>query len=187
MDSTNHRHVTRVATGAGTGAAAGVRVVVLSACAVPTPPARERVRLPPPADHVLAGRLAAADVVVAGVLTRAQRDIRYEAPCGIIAHIMRRCDDTEAYDARIRAFDGHEWTLMFFRLGPGPHPAPGDSAVWGVHRDPGFPHLVCAQRAALTTPDCVSEPSFLLESDDDMLPLSAWPRLQRRRPGLNLL
>src|SRR2546430_12327022 len=44
--------------------------------------------------------LAAADVVVAGVLTRAQRDIRYEAPCGIIAHIMRRCDDTEAYDAR---------------------------------------------------------------------------------------
>src|SRR2546430_4805065 len=100
MDSTNHRHVTRVATGAGTGAAAGVVVLVLSPCAVSHPPALERVRLTPPADHVLAGRLAAADVVVAGVLTRAQRDIRYEAPCGIIAHIMRRCDDTEAYDAR---------------------------------------------------------------------------------------
>src|SRR5436309_11538262 len=151
MDSTNHRHVTRVATGARTGAAAGVVVLVLSACAVSHHPALERVRLTPPADHVLAGRLAAADVVVAGVLTRAQRDIRYEAPCGIIAHIMRRCDDTEAYDARIRAFDGHEWTLMFFRLGPGPHPAPGDSAVWASRPAGVLPCPAGAQRASLPT------------------------------------
>src|SRR6266702_4303393 len=109
MDSTNHRHVTRVAAGARTGAAASVLLVVLSACAVSHHPAVDRVRLTPPADHI-----------VAGVLTRARRDINYEAPCGIIAHIMRRCDETEAYDARIKAFDGHEWTLIFFRLGPGP-------------------------------------------------------------------
>src|ERR1043166_2921707 len=100
MDSTNHRHVTRVASGARTGAAASVLLVVLSACAVSHHPAVDRVRLTPPGDHIVAGRLATADVVVAGVLTRAQRDIRYEAPCGIIAHIMRRCDETEAYDAR---------------------------------------------------------------------------------------
>ena len=186
MDSTNHRHVTRVATGARTGTAASVLLVVLSACAVSHHPAVDRVRLTPPADHILAGRLATADVVVAGVLTRAQRDIRYEAPCGIIAHIMRRCDETEAYDARIKAFDGHEWTLMFFRLGPGPHPAPGDSAVWVLHRDAVYPYLVCAQRAALTSTGCVSEPSFILESDDDMLPLSEWPRVQRLLQALNL-
>src|SRR5438105_812166 len=186
MDSMNHRHVTRVATGARTGAAVGVLVLVLSACAVSHHPALDRVRLTPPADHVLAGRLAAADVVVAGVLTRAQRDIRYEAPCGIIAHIMRRCDDTEAYDARIKAFDGHEWTLMFFRLGPGPHPAPGDSAVWVLHRDAVFPYLVCAQRAALTRTGCVRAPSFILESDDDMLPLREGPRVQRLLHALHL-
>src|SRR2546430_11214806 len=172
MDSTNHRQVPGVAPGARTGAAAGVVVLVLAACALPHHPARERVRRPPPADHVLAGRLAAADVVVAGVLTRAQRDIRYEAPCGIIAHIMRRCDDTEAYDARIRAFDGHEWTLMFFRLGPGPHPAPGDSAGWVLHRRALFPRLVGAQPAAVPTTRRVSEPPFILESDVRLLPLT---------------
>ena len=150
MDSTNHRHVTRVATSARAWATPSLLLLVLSACAVSHRTALDRVPLTPPSDHILAGRLATADVVVAGVLTRAQRDIRYEAPCGIIAHIMRRCEDTEAFDARIRAFDGHEWTLMFFRLGPGPHPAPGDSAVWVLHRDAVFPYLVCAQRAALT-------------------------------------
>src|ERR1041384_1644391 len=96
---------------------------------------------------------------------------------------MRRCDETEAYDARIKAFDGHEWTLMFFRLGPGPHPAPGDSAVWVLHRDAVYPYLVCAQRAALTTTGCVSEPSFILESDDDMPPPREWPRGPRVRPA----
>src|SRR5207248_11449899 len=114
MDSTNHRHVTRVATGARIGAAAGVVVLVLSACAVSHHPALERARLTPPADHVLAGRLAAADGVLAGVLTRAQRDIRSDAPCGTIAHIMPRCGDTEAYGARVRAFDGRERTLVLF-------------------------------------------------------------------------
>src|SRR5947208_14310776 len=103
MDSTNHRHVTRVATGARTGAAAGVVVLVLSACAVSHHPALERVRLTPPADHVLAGRLAAPDVVVAGVPTRAQRDIRHAAPCRIIAPIRRRCDDPEPSAAPTRA------------------------------------------------------------------------------------
>src|SRR5947207_7201636 len=134
MDSMNHRHVTRVATSARAWAAASVFVLVLSACAVSHHPALDRVPLTPPSDHILAGRLATADVVVAGVLTRAQRDIRYEAPCGIIAHIMRRCEDTEAFDARIRAFDGHEWTLMFFRLGRGPHEAPSSPAVWAGQR-----------------------------------------------------
>ena len=186
MDSTYHRHVTSVATGAREGAVTSVLLLVLSACAVSHHAALDRVPLTPASDHALAGRLASADVVVAGVLTRAQRDIRYEAPCGIIAHIMRRCDDTQAYDARIRAFDGHEWTLMFFRLGPGPHPAPGDSAVWVLHRDEVYPYLVCAQRAALTSTGCVSEPSFILESDDDMLPLSEWPRVQRLLQTLNL-
>jgi len=186
MDSTNHRHVTRVATSARAWATPSVLLFVLAACAVSHRTALDRVPLTAPSDHILAGRLATADVVVAGVLTRAQRDIRYEAPCGIIAHIMRRCDDTEAFDARIRAFDGHEWTLMFFRLGPGPHPAPGDSAVWVLHRDAVFPYLVCAQRAALTSTGCVSEPSFILESDDDMLPLSEWPRVQRLLQTLNL-
>jgi hypothetical protein len=186
MDSTNSRHVTSVASGARYGAAASVLLVVLSACAVSHRTAVDRVPLTPPSDHILAGRLATADVVVAGVLTTAQRDIRYEAPCGIIAHIMRRCDETEAFDARIRALDGHEWTLMFFRLGPGPHPAPGDSAVWVLHRDAVYPYLVCAQRAALTSMGCVSEPSFILESDDDMLPLSEWPRVQRLLQTLNL-
>ena len=80
----------------------------------------------------------------------------------------------------------HPQALMFFRLGPGPHPAPGDSAVWVLHRDAVFPYLVCAQRAALTTTGCVSEPSFILESDDDMLPLSEWPRVQRLLQALNL-
>src|SRR5437868_7180315 len=122
MHSRNHRHVTRVPS-ARAGLAASVLLLLVSACAVSHRTAVDRVPLTPPADHVLAGRLATADVVVAGVLTRAQPDIRYEAPCGIIAHIMRRCDDTQAYEARIRAFDGHEWSLMFFRLGPGPHPA----------------------------------------------------------------
>jgi len=186
MDSTNHRHVTRVALGARVGTAASVLLLVLSACAVSHRTALDRVPLMPPSDHILAGRLAAADVVVAGVLTRAQRDIRYEAPCGIIAHIMRRCDETQAYDARIRAFDGHEWSLMFFRLGPGPHPALGDSAVWVLHRDAIYQYLVCAQRAALTSTGCVSEPSFILESDDDVLPLSEWPRVQRLLQALNL-
>jgi len=186
MNSTYHRHVTRVATAARAGAAAILVLLVVSACAVSHRTALDRVPLTPASDHILAGRLATADVVVAGVLTRAQRDIRYEAPCGIIARIMRRCDDTQAYDARIRAFDGHEWSLMFFRLGPGPHPAPGDSAVWVLHRDAVFPYLVCAQRAALTSTGCVSEPSFILESDDDMLPLSEWPRVQRLLQALNL-
>src|SRR2546421_742174 len=91
-----------------------------------------------------------------------------------------------AASARLRAFDGHEWTLMFFRLGPGLHPALGDSAVWVLHRDAVYPYLVCAQRAALTSTGCVSEPSFILESDDDVLPLSEWPRVQRLLQALNL-
>jgi hypothetical protein len=186
MHSTNHRHTTCVGPNARAGVAASVLLLALSACAVSHRTALDRVPLTAPSDHILAGRLATADVVVAGVLTRAQRDIRYEAPCGIIAQIMRRCDETQAYDARIRAFDGHEWTLMFFRLGPGPHPAPGDSAVWVLHRDAVFPYLVCAQRAALTSTGCVSEPSFILESDEDMLPLSEWPRVQRLLQALNL-
>jgi ribosomal protein S26 len=160
--------------------------ILCSACAVSRHAAIDRVRLTPPSDHALAGRLATADVIVAGVLTKAQRDIDYETPCGIIAHILRRCDDTQAYAARIRAFDGHEWSLMFFRLGPGPHPAQGDSAVWVLHRDAVYPYLVCAQRAALTSTGCLSEPSFVLESDDDVLPLSEWPRVQRLLQALNL-
>jgi len=186
MDGTKHRHLPRVAASARLGAAASVLLLALSACAVSHRAALDRVPLTAPSDHVLAGRLATADVVVAGVLTRAQRDIRYEAPCGIIAHVMHRCDDTQAYDARIRAFDGHEWSLMFFRLGPGPHPALGDSAVWVLHRDAIYQYLVCAQRAALTSTGCVSEPSFILESDDDVLPLSEWPRVQRLLQALNL-
>jgi len=186
MHSSNHRHVTGVALSARAGVAGSVLLLLLSACAISHRTALDRVPLTPASDHVLAGRLATADVVVAGVLTRAQRDIRYEAPCGIIAHIMRRCDETQAYDARIRAFDGHEWSLMFFRLGPGPHPALGDSAVWVLHRDAIYPYLVCAQRAALTSTGCVSEPSFILESDDDVLPLSEWPRVQRLLQALNL-
>ena len=55
-----------------------------------------------------------------------------------------------------------------------------------LHRDAVFPYLVCAQRAALTSTGCVSEPSFILESDDDMLPLSEWPRVQRLLQALNL-
>src|SRR5256885_16964463 len=80
MDSTNHRHVTRVATSARAWAMPSVLLLVLSACAVSHRTALDRVPLTPPSDHILAGRLATADVVVAGVLTRAQRDIRYEAP-----------------------------------------------------------------------------------------------------------
>lgn len=139
----------------------------------------------PATDHALAGRLAVADAIVAGVLTKAQRDIRYEAPCGIIAHVMHSCDDTQAYDARIRAFDGHDWELMFFRLGPGPHPALGDSAVWVLHRDAVYPYLTCAQRVALTSTGCLGQPSFVLESDDDVLPLSEWPRVQRLLAALS--
>src|SRR3989440_12735195 len=102
MDSTNHRHVTRVALGARVGTAASVLLLVLSACAVSHRTALDRVPLMPPSDHILAGRLAAADVVVAGVLTRAQRDIRHEAPPGGNAPTKPPPDETQAHDPRLR-------------------------------------------------------------------------------------
>src|SRR5256884_5903802 len=116
MDSTNHRHVTRVATSARARATSSVLLLVLSACAVSHRTALDRVPLTPPSDHILAGRLATADVVVAGGLSRAQRDIRYEAPRGVIAHIIRPRADTEAFDAPIRAVGGPQWTPLFFPL-----------------------------------------------------------------------
>ena len=103
MNSTYHRHVTRVATAARAGAAAILVLLVVSACAVSHRTALDRVPLTPASDHILAGRLATADVVVAGVLTRAQRDIRYEAPCGIIARIMRRSDTGRSRNRQSRA------------------------------------------------------------------------------------
>src|SRR2546430_2730123 len=90
MDSTNHRHVTRVAMGARVGTAASVLLLVLSACAVSHRTALDRVPLMPPSDHILAGRLAAADVVVAGVLTGAQRHLPPHGPRRDIAATMRR-------------------------------------------------------------------------------------------------
>ena len=68
---------------------------------------------------------------VPAVMTKVTHDIRYETPCGIIAHILRRCDDTEAFVAELRTFDGHvlqevsegdvgsQVVLVFKATGPG--------------------------------------------------------------------
>src|SRR2546430_2047014 len=96
-----------------------------------------------PAPQQLDGQTRSAPAV----MTKVTHDIRYETPCGIIAHILRRCDDTQAFVAELRTFDGKTEQIMFFKLpGLGPHPMVGDSAVWTLHRDELFPYLTCAQR-----------------------------------------
>lgn len=155
----------------------GLLVAILT-CAPSHRIVLERVRLAPPGDRALAERIAAADAVVPGVMTKAERDIRYEAPCGIFTVLVHGCDDTKAYDARIRDTGGREWVLVFFRLGPGPHPTVGDSAVWIMHRAPVYPLLTCAQRRPLTSTGCLAELTLVLEADDDVLPLAQWPRVR---------
>jgi len=105
---------------------------------------------------------------VTGVMTNVQRDWRYEPPCGIIASIMNRCSDVEAFTAELQLPDGTTVPLIFFRTGPGPHPRTGDSGTWELHREVVFPLLLCAQRGALTSTGCLAEVWWALESDDDM-------------------
>jgi hypothetical protein len=105
--------------------------------------------------------------VVTGVITHIERDWRYEAPCGLIASILHQCEDTQAFTAELREASGTE-RILFFRRGPGPHPAVGDSGVWVLHRAAVYPLLECAQRGALTSTGCLSEEWWVLESDADM-------------------
>src|SRR5437660_7805596 len=73
MDSTYHRHVTSVATGAREGAATRVLLLMLSACPVSHPAPLDRVPLTPASDPALAGRLASPTVALPAVLTRPHR------------------------------------------------------------------------------------------------------------------
>ena len=106
---------------------------------------------------------------VPAVMTKVTRDWRYEYPCGIIASILHRCNDTQAFVAELRTLDGKNEQIMFFKNpSDGPHPMVGDSAVWTLHRDALFPFLSCAQRGALTSTGCLAEMWWALESDDDV-------------------
>lgn len=106
---------------------------------------------------------------VPAVMTKVTRDWRYEYPCGIIASILRRCNETAAFVAELRTLDGKSEQIMFFKVpSDGPHPMVGDSGVWVLHRDALFPYMTCAQRSALTAGGCLAEMWWTLESDDDM-------------------
>jgi hypothetical protein len=113
-------------------------------------------------------QLCAQAKTIHGTITKTQRDMNYEYPCGIIASILHQCDDTKAFVADIREDSGHVEQIIFFRRGPGPHPMTGDVGNWTLHRDAVYPYLLCAQRAALTSTGCMSEQWWTLEADEDI-------------------
>lgn len=105
-------------------------------------------------------------ITLHGTMTQVHRDWNYEHGCGLLAQVLHRCDETQAFVADIRTDDG-EVRILFFRLGPGPHPAAGDAGFWTLHRDIVYPFLVCEQRGGMTS-YCPAEMWWTLESDDDM-------------------
>jgi len=107
-------------------------------------------------------------LVITGTVQHVQRDWTYEMPCGIIAQIMRRCDDVQAFNADVSDASGRSTPFMFFRhANGGPHPANGDVGTFTLHWDAVYRYLTCAQRAAVTSA-CTAEFVWVLESDADM-------------------
>jgi hypothetical protein len=116
---------------------------------------------------LLASPLAAQKTMTLhATMVSVHRDWSYEHGCGIIAQVMHRCDDTQAFVADLKNESG-EVRILFFRLGPGPHPTAGDAGLWTLHQDVVFPFLTCEQHSAMTS-YCPAETWWTLESDDDM-------------------
>jgi hypothetical protein len=109
---------------------------------------------------------AQKSMLLHGTMTHVHREWIYEHGCGLLAQVLHRCDDTQAFVADITTADG-EVRILFFRLGSGPHPMKGDTGLWTLHRDIVYPFLTCEQRGGMTS-YCPAEVWWTLESDDDM-------------------
>jgi hypothetical protein len=106
-------------------------------------------------------------IVVSGTLRNVHEDWTFEHPCGIIAAVMRQCDDVQAFVGEIVKPDSHTVQVMFFRHSDGgPHPANGDLGNWTLHWDAVYRYLTCAQRSGMTSA-CLAEFSWVIESDSD--------------------
>lgn len=110
-------------------------------------------------------------IAVTGLIRKVQRDWTYETPCGIIASIMGRCSDVQAFDATLVDSTGNEVKFMFFRHEDSAklHPMVGDQGTYVLHWNAVFPYLTCAQRSGMTNA-CMADFTWQLESDMDMQP-----------------
>ena len=123
--------------------------------------------------------VASALVIGTGVLTHVHRDRRYEAACGIIAALLKRCNQERAYIGRIvwdsTLTSGHkDEDVLFFVWPDSSGMGDGTHALWVVHR-----HVV--QVNECTRYGCLTELWPTIDSDDDVLPLAAWEVVSRYR------
>lgn len=154
-----------------------VPLLASTACVHSHKVALERVTLVPAGERPLALRLASADLVVPATLAKTERNWNYEEPCGILRSIMYGCADIpKAYQATLRR-GAETWAVFYFKIGDLPHPAVGDSAVWVLHQGAVYHLLECRQRRGVTSAYCSYDVAYVVESDDDVLPATAWQQV----------
>lgn len=155
-------------------------LVLLAACAF-YPPERIPAFVPPAKRFVDSERVRSATVIVAGTITRVTREWRYEPRCGLIARLLRRCDDTRAYVATIHVDSTlagprkRRVHVAFYVRGDSAGLGDGTRALFLV-RERMFPRAdQCWQTG------CQADRLYTLEDDLDVLPLEAWDHARRLR------
>lgn len=163
------------------GAATRLVPLLLVAACAGNPLARDRlVLLRQPSDRVLGGRLVDARRVVAGRLSRVEREPRYEVLGGFIARLFRHERELLFYrgwidvDSTLLGTPRRRVTVVFSAFEGDTVPSVGRTGIWLVHHR----RLVIGSECKGPY-GCPDEFENMLESDDDILPVSAWSLVQR--------
>ena len=104
--------------------------------------------------------------VVYGTLTNVDHDERYEAPCGVVAHVHQQCGELPyccAYYATVTDTLGRAEYFWFFAPVGNTIPHVGTRTLWRLHRREVWELGKCSYR-------CPSETAYALDEDSDIGP-----------------
>jgi hypothetical protein len=162
-------------------------VALLAACpaATSTPVPDPRLAAVPEADRELAESLLDAEQVVAGRLVSVAEAEEYERPGSFVFGVQgSKAVAALAYsgvlhvDSTLLGRAARTLPITFFAAPKAAIPKQDTTAIWVLHRRVLWRLKECAERQGVTSTACPSDQGLALDSNDDVRPLTDWPRLQ---------
>lgn len=160
---------------------------LLAACpaATTTPAPDPRLAAVPEADRQLAESLLDAEQVVAGRLVSVAEAEEYERPGAFVFGVQgSKAVAALAYngvlhvDSTLLGRPVVTLPITFFAAPKAAIPKQDTTAIWVLHRRVLWRLKECAERQSVTSTACPSDQGLALDSNDDVRPLTDWPRLR---------